>query len=446
MAFNGLDPSLLLGIKPIDVPDPMKTAAAGLSLRAMMDADSQRKLKQQEQDELQQAVPEWIQQGGTLQAAQAVAQKYKVAGPSILKMADERMKSEADTRKSDAETADKTASAKSKAFQAIGGAAREESQNPRPDSMSRIQFLAKQYDNMPLPPFQGDQNDPQAVKQYMTRLYSQSISAKDQIAQAETAANNQRIDVRAVATLDQTKIRDTQTAKNQDAMRYQAEQREKRLSDPSNVTVGHGTANLSPEQNAALIRAVSERKLDGGKINSRTAGLLANMFLENPDMDMAGESANIALSRNAAYRQRAMTAEQLPEIMSNVVEAGKKVNFSRFAALGGIQAFVKGQINDPDYVSYMAQRNDALMTIAHTMRGVGMTDMAHKAEQEAMHPTMSPPALEAWFKAQIIALGPRIRMNEKVIGKSGVVGGVPVAAPVTAPVSTDGWSITEKKN
>ncbi len=183
------------------------------------------------------------------------------------------------------------------------------------------------------------------------------------------------------------------------------------------IAIKHGASALSPEQNAALFGpkgAVTEGRLDIGKINSRTASLFADAELANPGTDLAKKSADIQLSRNATFRQKAMTAEVLPEIMQNMVDAGKKVNFSNFEPLGQMQAWTLGKVNDPDLTEYMTQRNDALMTIAGVMRGVGMTDKAHQAEIEVAKPTMSPQALDAWFSGQMKSLAPRLKLNRGI--------------------------------
>ena len=174
---------------------------------------------------------------------------------------------------------------------------------------------------------------------------------------------------------------------------------------------------MTPEQNEALFGpngAVTTGRLDPNRINSRTASLYADAFLKNPTIDMAKTSGDIALGRNAAFRQKAMVAETLPEVMQNMVEAGKKVGFSDNRTIGKMQAWAKGEFNDPAMTEYMVQRNDALMSIAGVMRGLGMTDMAHRAEEEASHATMSPAALDAWMKAQMKSLQPRLDINRKI--------------------------------
>ncbi len=206
------------------------------------------------------------------------------------------------------------------------------------------------------------------------------------------------------------------------------------------IAIKHGASALSPEQNAALFGpkgAVTEGRLDIGKINSRTASLFADAELANPGTDLAKKSADIQLSRNATFRQKAMTAEVLPEIMQNMVESGKKVDFSNIEPVGQMQAWVLGKTNDPVLTEYMTQRNDALMTIAGVMRGVGMTDKAHQAEIEVAKPTMSPQALDAWYRGQMKSLEPRLKLNQSIThgGITGAAGATP-AGPKAPPVGT----------
>lgn len=183
------------------------------------------------------------------------------------------------------------------------------------------------------------------------------------------------------------------------------------------ATLRASTPGLTPEQNDALYGeqgAVTLGKLDPAKISSRTAKILADAYLLNPNIDMNALSSNAAMMRNVPYMARQQTIEMLPEVLGNVVTAGKKVNYDDAKFAGAVEQFAKGQMNDPDFVNYMAQRNDALLTLAGVMRGNGATDQAHRAEIEASSPTMSPKALDAWMSAQMTALKPRLKNAAKV--------------------------------
>jgi hypothetical protein len=134
----------------------------------------------------------------------------------------------------------------------------------------------------------------------------------------------------------------------------------------------------------------------------------------NPDMNVRELTSDFALAKNPTFRQKAIVAESVDDIIDEVVRAGKKVDYSNIKAYGSFQKFVKEQSNDPALAEYMTLRNDGLMELAFVMRGAGMTDQAHKAEQEAMNPTMSPRALDAWANAQKRVLKPRLDRYNRI--------------------------------
>ena len=193
------------------------------------------------------------------------------------------------------------------------------------------------------------------------------------------------------------------------------------------------SGDLTPEQNDALYGvngAVTLGKLDPYKINSRNSHILANAYMGNPNMDMNKLASDSAMMRNAPTMNRAYTTEQLPTIIANVVEAGKKVGYSDAKFFGKVQEFINGQSNDPNFINYMTQRNDALLTITSIMRGNGATDQAHRAEIEASPSTMSPKAFDAWAAGQMKALEPRIKQANKFTRSAS-------AAPANAPTGID---------
>src|SRR5205814_10349183 len=124
--------------------------------------------------------------------------------------------------------------------------------------------------------------------------------------------------------------------------------------------------------------------------------------------DAQGAHADANLRANAGAQQKAMLASALPEVLQNVRDAGKALNFNDVQFVGKLQAFGKGQLNDPAFAYYMTQRNDAMQTLAQVMSGVGATDMRTKMESEAAPKTMSPRAWDAWYQGQLNALRPRI--------------------------------------
>lgn len=169
-----------------------------------------------------------------------------------------------------------------------------------------------------------------------------------------------------------------------------------------------GASDLTPEENTALTTGIANGTIDGGRVNSRTAKIYADIALKNPDVNMVNSAGHAAMVRNAPYQRTINIAEALPQVLNNVKEAGEKLNYSDAAFVGKAQAWMKGQYNDPDFVSYMTQRNDAIMSIAGVMRTVGMSDYATHLEDQVANPSMSPRAVDAWAAAQMKSLAPRL--------------------------------------
>ena len=120
----------------------------------------------------------------------------------------------------------------------------------------------------------------------------------------------------------------------------------------------------------------------------------------------------------------------LPKMLSNMSEAGKKLNFNDNKYFGAVQAWYKGASNDPDFISYMAQRNDVLLTLMGAMRSVGASDLAHRAEIDAAPQNMSPRAFDAYVAGQYKALEPRLAQAAKFTGSK------PPAETSNAPAKT----------
>lgn len=195
-----------------------------------------------------------------------------------------------------------------------------------------------------------------------------------------------------------------------------------------------GAGTLTTEQNDALYGpngAITTGKLDPYKVNSRNAVTLANAYIAKPDTDMNKLAQTATMMRNAPVVSRAQTVEMVPELLANMAEAGKKVNFSHYKFIGEAQKFLKGQSNNPDFVNYMTQRNDLLLTLAGVMRGNGATDKAHQAEIEAASPTLDPKAFDAYVQGQMTALKPRLK-NAQTITRSDNVVAPPTATPASA--------------
>ena len=189
-------------------------------------------------------------------------------------------------------------------------------------------------------------------------------------------------------------------------------------------------SKVDPMQYPLLAAAVAENRMSPDRVNSRNAGFLEQALQRNPTADLNAMAARGALMRNAGFQQKAISAEIIPEVLQNVVNAGKKLDFSDVKFIANIQKWTAGQLQDPKLTEYMTLRNDSLLSIAATMRLVGMSDYATKLEEEAAAPTMSPKQLDAWMSGQMKALNPRLK---KLAGLS--IDGANPAAPSDTPAA-----------
>jgi hypothetical protein len=165
---------------------------------------------------------------------------------------------------------------------------------------------------------------------------------------------------------------------------------------------------LTPEETAAINKAGGESRVDVSRLNSRTAKIQAQALIANPGLNLMNNHGIAAMLSNPAFQTKAMIADSLPDVLENVREAGKKLKFSDVQFLGKLQAWKAGQFNDPDFINYMGQRTDALLTITNVMRASGATDQSIKSEMKASPETMSPRAFDAWYAAQMKSLKPRL--------------------------------------
>lgn len=207
-----------------------------------------------------------------------------------------------------------------------------------------------------------------------------------------------------------------------------------------NPNTGQG-GHLTPDQSAALAKAVSEGRLDPMRVNSRSGPILAQMELNTPGMNFNGMHADAALQSNAGFQQKAISMDAMPTILSHMTSLGKKLNggtgYSDVKSVGQMQQWMNGQLNDPEYTEYMTVRNDALMKLASVMRGVGMSDQAHSAEIQAAAPTLSPLALDGWLKGQLSTMEPLLARTQAVEHMGGDRAGNPAPkAPATAAPAT----------
>lgn len=218
-----------------------------------------------------------------------------------------------------------------------------------------------------------------------------------------------------------------------------------RLQIEKNREAKMAAAGLNERQQTALDTAVAEGRIDPMRLNNRNAKIQADILLHNPGANFVNSHAVAVMTANPAFQTKALIAGALPEVLQNVRDAGKKLNFNTVSYLGKLQAFKNKTLNDPDFVEYMNQRADAMQTISNVMRATGATDQSIKMETEAAPITMSPEAFDGWYAGQMKTLAPRIsRMTPLTIQSSRAAPTAPPAAPVTRTINGVTYTQTPK--
>lgn len=410
-----IDPNIALSVKPVQIANPLEQY---MQVQQIQQAQNQSRLQDLMWNEKQRDTDADGVLAGAMAKGDDVASALARAGYGSRALAYKKTQLDADAKQTEIrakqiETAGKQLDLAGQAFGWVRA-------NPSVDNAkAAINWLQQQGVYTPEHAAQDIakvEADPDNVAQMADLAFRATLNGKDQLPKIETrnlGGTTDTISTDPVTGVVKTvnSVKNTQSPDSMAADRRAAEDRQQRGQGAQGIT------GLTPEQNDALFGkngAVTTGRLDPNRVNSRTAAIFAEAERKNPGTDFSKISGDIALGRNATFRQNAMTAEVLPEVMQNMVDAGKKIGFSDNRTLGKMQGWVKGEFNDPDMTEYMTQRNDALMTVARVMRGAGMTDMAHKAETEVSSPTMSPSALDAWMRGQMKALQPRLDINRRI--------------------------------
>jgi len=202
---------------------------------------------------------------------------------------------------------------------------------------------------------------------------------------------------------------------------------------PQRAGATSGQWMLTDEEQAAINKAVGERRIDLKGLNSRTAKIAAQALIANPGMNAIQLHAIGNVTANPAFQQRAKALEALPSSLELVKKAGEKLDFSNLKIVAGGQAIWLDQTNNADFRNYMGKRNDALQRLAYAMRGVGMSDKAVELELQAAPVAMGPRGFEGWYSGQMEMVQNQIAQQAvfQVVGPGGGGGPPAPAAPMS---------------
>lgn len=196
-----MDTSYLLGARPAQITSPFELAQQGMTLSGMADQTAMRRIAMQQaqqqqaaQDAINRALPQVMQANWSPESIQqAVQQNPQAAGP-LLDMLDKKRKAEADFAKTNAETADKTASAtKTKVgyvSNQLYAAATDPNLTPeRAVAAAKLIGDAGLEKALPAPPFQTWQ-DVNQMRPWLLQAGKAAYEAEKQASATETNRHN----------------------------------------------------------------------------------------------------------------------------------------------------------------------------------------------------------------------------------------------------------------
>lgn len=206
--------------------------------------------------------------------------------------------------------------------------------------------------------------DPGDNRRGQALLELQKLTDRDQKAQSEIA-QMQADRAAAIARGDKKAANEIQQAIN------------KRLKDES------ATALTSLEE-GLLSRAILDKRLDPGKVNSRNARILAKVLAENPNANlkelnidaMAGGAASKALATQSA---KILTAANEADNMINIVRStAAKIDRTQYPSINAIENAVSKGTGGKDIVALNTAINALINSYARAINPTGVATVSDK--------------------------------------------------------------------
>ena len=373
-----IDPSVLLGARGIQLPDPMALAQQSMTLAELADRRRMREYQMAQaarQDEaaraLEAAMPGAIRAGFS---DESIAGADPRAQAALLAAAEKYRKNRADVGKTEAETDEKRVKALRERFATIGGNAFELSQKPdlTPDDVGAfvsharsLGLSAESLGGMPA----GDQA---SMRAYLRGIADKSVGALDKLKLAGDAAARSETNRHNTTTEGLTATRDAATAAGAEADRQQrkiiADMQDKRARDLAMATQSQADAT----REAANSKRVTDTELklaDDYRQQSKgfqeTAGAITKV---KAALKTAATNPGSALAAGTAFMKILD-----PNSVVRESELGMALNASGWfdRATNVYQQLLSGKIMTPNQVKNLeAAADDLFAEAAATQRSI----------------------------------------------------------------------------
>jgi hypothetical protein len=175
------------------------------------------------------------------------------------------------------------------------------------------------------------------------------------------------------------------------------------MAKPNNggVTTLYKSPSFKKVDHTALNLAVSEGRAAPSMLSARNRDGAAEFFNLYPNADTVRSQAAANTAVSVIDQRNTRLLNEVPEILTGISNAGKKLNYTPVKFLAEAQKFFKNQSTDPDFVDYMNRRNEGILAVARAFRGGAATEFATKLEEQASRPTLSPAGFDAWLRGNL---------------------------------------------
>ena len=163
----------------------------------------------------------------------------------------------------------------------------------------------------------------------------------------------------------------------------------------SSKTMGVNINGLTPEENAALDRAI-QNGLDPYKVNSRTGKIYAQQELLNPGRDWNKLGAQAAFERSQTTMNTRALLNTVNPLLDKLEQAGAVLGNSSMPGYNKAVNFLKEQTGQADIVGFNNLRDDVVAEVERGLLGTGvLSDSKYLRAVKNINSAQSLPQLKA---------------------------------------------------
>lgn len=163
--------------------------------------------------------------------------------------------------------------------------------------------------------------------------------------------------------------------------------------------LGANTYQLNEIENEALSKAIREGRVDGNRINSRTAKLIADLELSAPGTDWLSGEGNAKFRKAIGTMNSLTLINSVQPLFERLRGLGDKLKNSDVQFANRSINWLKQQTGDPDIVAYNNARDGLIFETERILMGSGqMSDTKIKRAWDNVNSAQSPAQMESAYQ------------------------------------------------